>query len=566
MRDPGEVGRFASTACNDATRPWLSLYAERPAQVEPGYGTALEMARAGLAAAGDSPLIWYFDTALTGAAIDRASDAFASSLLGEGVQPGDRIALHLQNIPQFFIAVVALWKIAAIPVPLNPMLRQRELRPLLVDSGAKVLISLDDLYESCGRDAIEGSAVQTVVTTSACDLVDGPRPVHLPAPIRAADTLDMLELIHAHDGQRPADGRVSPDDVAFIVYTSGTTGPPKGAMNLHRNVVFASTVFRDWAALTPQDVILGLAPLFHITGLIANIGVALVTPTPVVLAYRFDAGEALRLIEVRGASFCVAAITAYIALLNHPGFADADVSSLRAAYSGGAPVPAAVVEAWEAATGTYVHNAYGLTETTSPAHLVPLGARAPVDPTSGALSIGTPVYDTSVVILGEHGQPLAAGEVGELVISGPQVVPGYWQRPEETQHALPDGQLRTGDVGFMDDSGWFYLVDRSKDLIVAAGYKVWPREVEDVLCEHPAVREAAVVGAPDPYRGETVTAFVSLKPGARTSESELIAFCKARLAAYKYPRAITLLDDLPKTATGKILRRQLRMRSAPEGG
>jgi long-chain acyl-CoA synthetase len=375
----------------------------------------------------------------------------------------------------------------------------------------------------------------------------------------------MVEIIRAHDGQRPADVQVFSDDVAFIVYTSGTTGPPKGAMNLHRNVVFSSTVFRDWARLTPEDVILGLAPLFHVTGLIANIGAALVTPSPVILAYRFDAGETLRLIQLHGATFSVAAITAYIALLNHPDLTDADVSSLRAVFSGGAPVPVAVVEAWEAATGTYIHNAYGLTETTAPAHLVPLGARAPVDPASGALSIGTPVYDTSVAIVDEHRRAVPNGEVGELVISGPQVITGYWQQPDETKHALPDGRLHTGDVGFMDDHGWFYLVDRSKDLIVASGYKVWPREVEDLLYEHPAVREAAVVGVPDPYRGETITAFVSLKPGELASERELIAFCKSKLAAYKYPRTIAILDDLPKTATGKILRRELRAQSAPEG-
>ncbi len=200
---------------------------------------------------------------------------------------------------------------------------------------------------------------------------------------------------------------------------------------------------------------------------------------------------------------------------------------------------------------------YGLTETTSPSHAVPLGAQAPVDPTSGALSAGVPVPNTFARIVGDDRQELPVGEVGEIVISGPQVVPGYWNKEEESRHAMPGGHLHTGDVGFMDERGYFYVVDRKKDMINASGYKVWPREVEDVLCEHQAVSEAAVVGVSDEYRGETVKAFVTLRPGALVDEEELIAHCKARMSAYKYPRSIKFIDVLPKTATGKLLRREL---------
>jgi long-chain acyl-CoA synthetase len=218
------------------------------------------------------------------------------------------------------------------------------------------------------------------------------------------------------------------------------------------------------------------------------------------------------------------------------------------------------VKAFEQAFGHYIHNIYGLTETTSPSHGVPFDGRAPVDDASGALSVGVPVHDTVVRIVGDDGKDLPVGEVGEIVTVGPQVIAGYWNKPEETANAIPGGALHTGDVGYMDDQGWFYIVDRKKDQINAGGYKVWPREVEDVLYEHDAVREAAVVGVADDYRGETVKAFVSLRPGHDVTEAELIGFAKDRMAAYKYPRSIAFLDEIPKTVTGKLLRRELRAR------
>jgi long-chain acyl-CoA synthetase len=247
-------------------------------------------------------------------------------------------------------------------------------------------------------------------------------------------------------------------------------------------------------------------------------------------------------------------------MLNAPNAEKSKLASLSKIFSGGAPVPPSTVKAFSDTFGHYIHNAYGLTETTSPSHAVPLRAQAPVDPASGALSVGVPVYNTVVRIVGEDGKDLPAGEIGELVTSGPQVVAGYWNKPEETAKALPDGALHTGDVGYMDAQGWFYILDRKKDQINAGGYKIWPREVEDVLYEHPDVREAAVVGVPDDYRGETVKAFVSLKTGATVSPEQIIAFAKERMAAYKYPRQVEILDEIPKTVSGKVLRRELRAR------
>jgi long-chain acyl-CoA synthetase len=302
-----------------------------------------------------------------------------------------------------------------------------------------------------------------------------------------------------------------------------------------------------------------VAPLFHITGLIAHVGLSLLTGASLVVDHRFDAARALELIERHGVTFTTGAITVFIALMDAEA-GERDTSSLRTIVSGGAPIAPATVEAFEERFGTYIHNIYGLTETTSPSHCVPIGTRAPVDAASGALSVGVPVYGTVVRVVGEDGRDLPAGEIGEIVTSGPQVVPGYWGRPEESERAIPGGALHTGDVGFMDADGWFFVVDRKKDQINAAGYKVWPREVEDVLYAHPAVREAAVVGVPDAYRGETVKAFVSLRPGERVEADELIAFCRERMAAYKYPRVVEVVDELPRTASGKVLRRVLRDR------
>ncbi|MFT4044375.1 MAG: AMP-binding protein, partial [Gordonia sp. (in: high G+C Gram-positive bacteria)] len=256
--------------------------------------------------------------------------------------------------------------------------------------------------------------------------------------------------------------------------------------------------------------------------------------------------------------FTVAAITAFNALATAPGATPADFESLRVLYSGGAPIAPAVGDRLEKIFGAYIHNIYGLTETNSPSHAVPLGTRAPVDPASGALSVGVPVFNTVVRVVDEAGEDVAVGEIGEFVTAGPQVVPGYWNKPEATAKSIPGGALHTGDVGFMDADGWFYVVDRKKDMINASGYKVWPREVEDVLYTHPAVREAAVVGVPDEYRGETVKAYVSLRDGVEATPEELISFCKEQMAAYKYPRSVEIVGDLPKTVTGKILRRELR--------
>jgi len=545
-------------------KPWLSLYDQgQPAEISLEFTDALSMFRASVRRNPDGDAIRYFGGRITARELDELSDAFAVALAGLGVQPGDRVALYLQNVPQFVIGMLGTWKAGGIAVPVNPMNRARELEAVLTDSGTKVLVCLQSLY----RDVVAGIAHRpVVVTTSELDYRarDDQRVFAGIEWIDQPDAHDMAALIERHRGQRPLVVTFNPGDTAFLTYTSGTTGPPKGAMNTHGNVVFNSQAYRQWCRLGPDDVVLGVAPLFHITGLIAGVTTALLLGAPLVLAYRFEPSMMLETIRDERVTFTVGSITVFIALMNAPDAANGAqrdaLASMTKIWSGGAPIPPSTVKAFQAQFGQYIHNVYGLTETTSPSHGVPSGAAAPVDDTSGALSVGVPIYSTVVRVVGDDGRDLPPGEVGEIVTSGPMVVPGYWNKPEETAHALPGGALHTGDVGYMDAAGWFYLVDRKKDQINAGGYKVWPREVEDVLYQHEAVREAAVVGVPDAYRGETVKAYVSLRPGQTATAEELIAFCREQMAAYKYPRQVEFLDELPKTVSGKLLRRELRDR------
>jgi long-chain acyl-CoA synthetase len=545
-------------------RPWLASYEQGlPGEIQTEFSNAVEMFRSTVHSHGARPFIHYFSSAITFEEADRLSDALAVGLGELGIERGERVAVCLQNIPQFVLAQLATWKLGAVMVSVNPMLKGRELEVTLNDSGAAALVTLETLYHEVSAAILGNTAVRVVISTSELDFTEPP----LPAMLRSVErrrpegTHDLLELTQAHAGRSPAPIELEAGDIAFLTYTSGTTGPPKGAMNTHGNVVFNAQSYRDWVHLGEDDVVLGVAPLFHITGLIAHIAVATLVPMPLVLFYRFDLDTVTEMIERHRATFTVASITVFIALMNHAPARERDLSSFRKLVSGGAPIAPSTVEAYERAFGAYIRPVYGLTETTSPSHCIPFNRRAPVDPTFGALSVGLPIFNTVSSVVDDDRREVSVGEVGEIAISGPQVVPGYWEKPEETEQAMPGGVLFTGDVGFMDEDGWFYIVDRKKDQINAAGYKIWPREVEDVLYAHPAIREAAVVGVPDAYRGETVKAFVSLKPDRAADEAELIAFCKERLAAYKYPRKVEIMDELPKTLSGKILRRELRART-----
>jgi long-chain acyl-CoA synthetase len=522
--------------------------------------TVLDIFRGTACTAPDSPLLVYFDTVMSAADVDRVSDALAVALSDGGFTRGDRLALYTQNVPQYVIALLAVWKLGGIAVAINPMLTAREVAKLIDDSSPVSFLALTELYSDELAETLRQSTVTRVITTSALDFQRGGDPRVLPEARTAtpAGTDDLKKLIVHYDGRRPPAASIAANDVAVITYTSGTTGAPKGAMNTHRNVATGGAAYRDWFELDARDVVLGVAPLFHVTGLSGHIAAAISAGASLVLSYRFDVGVVRDMIRTHRTTFTVGAITALIALANSPDVVADDLSSLSKIASGGAPIPAATVDRFESRFGTYVHNVYGMTETTSPVLSVPLGRRAPIGAETGALSVGVPTLTARVRVVDEIGEPVGAGQLGELAVSGPQVVPGYWRNEAETSAAIRDGWLLTGDVGYADEDGWYYLVDRKKDMIVASGYKVWPREVEDVLYTHDAVLEAAVVGVPDAYRGETVKAYVSLRQGLSADPDELVAFCRSRMAAYKYPREVEVVDVIPKTATGKILRRYVR--------
>ncbi|MET8785250.1 MULTISPECIES: AMP-binding protein [unclassified Streptomyces] len=541
-----------------AAKPWLDLLDEaQRAPVRPADSLlhALRGARA------DRTALSYFDGRITYAELDALSDSVAGHLAARGLERGDRVAILLQNSPHFVLALLGAWKAGAIVVPVNPMYKSGEVTHVLRDSEAVALVCSDRAWESYLRETAVGSSVRIVLTACELDLQTrcDARVLTFERLEPAADADDLVTV--AGQGAKAPEGRApGPSDIALISYTSGTSGTPKGATNTHGNIMYNAERQRTGLGLPEAPVYFALAPLFHITGMVCELVACLTSGGTLVLAYRFEPGVVLDAFAEHRPHYTVGPSTAFMALAAHPAVTPDHFSSFQVISSGGAPLPPALVEKFRAGFGPYIRNGYGLTECTAPCASVPPGREAPVDPVSGTLAVGVPGPDTVVRILDDRGEELPFGEQGEIVVRGPQVVPGYWRRAEATAETFPEGELRTGDIGFMDEQGWLYVVDRKKDMINASGFKVWPREVEDVLYTHPAVREAAVVGVPDGYRGETVKAYISLRPGSEADPDALAAYCKERLAAYKYPRQVEILPELPKTASGKILRRELRSR------
>ncbi|WP_405425866.1 AMP-binding protein [Streptomyces erythrochromogenes] len=601
MGDPVTPGSDSASGSASASvyaaRPWRGLLS--PVQLAPVAPppTVLHAFREAAARAPERTALAYFDSRIDYAEADALSDSVAGHLAARGVRRGDRVAVMLQNTPHFVLAVLGAWKAGAVVVPLNPMYKSGEVGHVLRDSGAAALVCDGRAWAEYLRQAVRDSAVRTVLTASDRDFqtrndprvfgpAPEPAPTSAPEPATAAapdrpfvpaqavpdadaDAADpapahalTADLFAVARGGRPAPE--GPDltaaDTALISYTSGTSGTPKGAMNPHGALTYNAVRQVTSHPLAEGAGYFALAPLFHITGMVCELAACFVNAGTLVLAHRFDAATVLDAFLEHRPAYAVGPATAFMALAAHPAATPDHFASFQVLSSGGAPLPPALVERLRAAFGFYLRNGYGLTECTAPCASVPVHLEAPVDPASGTLSVGLPGADTVVRILDEQGAELPLGETGEIAVRGPQVVPGYWGLPAETAEAFPDGELRTGDVGFMDPDGWLYVVDRKKDMINASGFKVWPREVEDVLYTHPAVREAAVVGVPDPYRGESVKAYVSLRPGTSAEPEELSAHCAERIAAYKYPRQVEILPVLPKTTSGKILRRELRDR------
>ncbi|MGW0557639.1 class I adenylate-forming enzyme family protein [Streptomyces sp. NPDC002926] len=542
-----------------AAKPWLSQLTDvQRADITPP-ATVVHSFRAAVERAPEHTALAYFDGRLSYRETDALSDSVAGHLAARGVRRGDRVAIMLQNSPHFVIALLGAWKAGATVVPLNPMYKSAEVSHVLNDADVTALICSDRAWETYLRASAAVSSVRIALTACELDLQtrNDARVLGFERLPQAVDADDLVSVARAGH-TAPVDRELATADVALISYTSGTSGTPKGAMNLHGGITYNAERQRTGHPLPEGACYFALAPLFHITGMVCQLAACIANAGTLALAYRFEAGVVLDAFAEHRPAYTVGPSTAFMALAAQPTATREHFDSFQVISSGGAPVPPALVERFRAGFGPYVRNGYGLTECTAPCASVPPEKEAPVDPASGTLSVGVPGPDTLVRIIDETGEEVPFGEPGEIAVSGPQVVPGYWKLPDATAEAFPDGELRTGDIGFMDADGWLYVVDRKKDMINASGFKVWPREVEDVLYTHPAVREAAVVGVPDDYRGETVKAYVSLRPGVDVEPAEISAYCAERLAAYKYPRVVEILPELPKTTSGKILRRELR--------
>ncbi len=493
---------------------------------------------------------------MTYEALDEASDRFAAALIGLGIAKGDRVAYFMQNCPALVVGFYGILKAGAVIVPCNPMYREQELAHQLQDSGARTILCDADLYPVV-QDALHDTVLERVIVTGA-------KPEAL---AHSAEVLSMEALIEAQllpDGGFCSPGLVPRQDLALLCYTGGTTGTPKGAMLSHYNMVANTLQFRRWFDYKEgNETFITALPLFHIGGIAGAMNVPLASGATIVLFRRFNAKGVLRAIQDYRATRFLGVPTMYLAILNLPEVSDYDLSSLRPSRTSAAPLPAAVKEAFDKMVGHEVLiEGYGLTETS------PLTHANPVQRAKGG-SIGVPLPDTAARIVdADDGlEVLPVGEIGELILNGPQVMAGYWNKPEETDGVLRDGWLYTGDLAHMDEDGYFHIVDRKKDVINAAGFKVWPREVEEALYNHPQVRGAAVTGVPDDYRGETVKAVVVLKEGHGlgpddAARQEIIAHCRRELAAYKVPRLVELRDQLPVSAAGKVLRRLIREESS----
>jgi long-chain acyl-CoA synthetase len=540
-------------------RPWLALYpADFPPELKARFHDMLSAFRAAVSISPGHVAIQYFDGAITYEELDRSSSRIAFALSARGVGQGNRVSIITQNIPAFADVVVAAWKIGAVPVPSNPLYRAYELSKVFADCAPSAIICEASL------DATVREALLTAKHDAAVLLVS-------PHDRQAADDWRVLPprdaepcaspSLYSEAVYRPGTPRIETfddSDLGLLLYTSGTTGAPKGVMIRHDSLAFNAQAMGAWGGVNSTSRVLGIAPLFHITGFVSHLAMCIVAQCTLILHYRFEPRVVLDVIRKTRPTYVVGAITAFNALMNTEGACREDFESFDAVYSGGAAIAPALADKIKACLGVSIRPCYGMTETTSPSHATPPRLPVPVDPESGAMAVGIPIFSTEAMIVNETGGAVPVGERGELWMRGPQIMTGYWNKPEETSEALSDGWMRSGDIAFMDTAGWFYLVDRKKDMINASGFKVWPREVEDCLYQHAAIREAAVVGIPDPYRGENVVAYISLRSGAATTREDLTAFCRERLTGYKCPRRFEIVDELPKTITGKIQRNVVR--------
>ena len=454
----------------------------------------------------------------------------AGQLRADGVEPGDRVAIILPNVPAFPVVFYGILLAGGVVVPMNPLLKSGEIDYFFTDSGAKVAFVWPDFVGEATKGAQNSGT--TIVECTPLGPVSGVLPEGDPIaePTERAD-----------------------DDDALILYTSGTTGRPKGAQLTHSNIhLNAKRSSVDIQHTSPDDVVMGCLPLFHVFGLVVGLQAAVVAGASLALIPRFDPEKAIEVIEKERVTIMLGVPTMYAAILNHPRSDGMDASSLRVCCSGGSAMPHEVQKAFEDKFGCIILEGYGLSETSPVASFnMPDRERKP-----GTIGVAIPGCEMKLV--GMDGQDVGPGEgVGEIAIRGDNVMKGYWNKPEATKEAIPDGWFRTGDLATVDEEGYYTIVDRKKDMILRGGMNVYPREVEEVLYQHPDVVEAAVVSVPDDLLGEEVGAAVALRPGATATLEDVKQFVKDNIAAYKYPRHIWQVEELPKTATGKILRREV---------
>ncbi len=496
----------------------------------------------------------YDESKISYGELDSLADKFAAGLQSLGISKGERLAIYLPNLPQFVFAYYGALRAGAIVVAVSPFYKERELAHVLIDSGAKALVCLEKLYPYA-QSVRDKTELSHVFTTSAGDYAQ-----HAPKPPTISGATNLREFLE-HFGGHPRPVEIdAKKDLALLQYTGGTTGIPKGAMLTHYNLVVNAIQFSSWLAMrSGVEVNLSVLPFFHIYGMTVAMNVPVYTSSVMILIPDpRDIDAILRAIDTyKPTVFCGVPAT-YIALINRPDIRQHNLRSIHVCVSGASPLPLQVQRRFEELTGGRLVEGYGLTETSPVTHVNPIDEVAK----NRSGSIGIPISDTEakVIDLEEGERDLPPGTVGELVVRGPQVMMGYWKNAEESRMALRGGWFRTGDIATMDQDGYFHIVDRKKDMINVSGLKVWPREVEEVLYEHPAVKEAAAIPIPDATSGEAVKVYVVVKEeyAGKVTAFELTEFCKKKIADYKAPKAVEFRDALPKSSVGKILRRELK--------
>src|SRR2546426_163347 len=553
-------------------RPWIGSWPEGvPKSIDYPEIPVHELLRRAAKEFGDRPAITFYGKSTSYRDLDAAVDRFAAGLRRIGVLPGDLVSLVLPNTPHFIVAFFAVLGGGGIVVQTNPLYTPREVESVWTDASVETVVTLDLFWHNVSK-ARANAGVKRVVVCDVGEFLKVPlrqlypikkrrdlkKQGHWPLDIPQEAGIHRFADLARTPASLPSETRVSLDDVAVLQYTGGTTGTSKGAMLTNRNLIANAMQVAAWfsAGSHRSEKLLGAIPLFHVYGLTAVMLLSVVAGIEVILYPNpREIGAILKLINKTKPSLFPGVPTMYIAILRHPKLAKYDLRSIRACISGAAPLPNEVRKQFEAATGGRLVEGYGLTEASPVTHCNPLNGIV-----KECIGIPFPDTDAKLVDPEDPSRTVGPGEAGELAVRGPQVMKGYWNHPDETAAVLRDGWLLTGDIAKMDEDGYFSIVDRKKDLILCSGYNVYPREVEEVLFMHPAVAEAAAIGVPDAYRGESVKAFVVLKGGVHATEDEIVAFCKERLAAFKVPKAVEFTSDLPKSLVGKVLRRELRER------